>query len=75
MQVEHVEDENRFVVRLDDEEAELTYLRAGPKLIDIQHTYVPEDERGHGVAEALAAAVTPPAPHAHAQPSLVGSPA
>ena len=56
MQVEHVEDENRFVVRMDGEEAELTYLPAGPKLVDIQHAYVPEDERGHGVAEALAAA-------------------
>ena len=56
MEVEHVEDENRFVVRLDDEEAELTYLRAGSKVIDIQHTYVPEDARGHGVSEALATA-------------------
>ena len=56
MQVEHVEDENRFVVRLDDEEAELAYVWAGPKVIDIQHTYVPDDERGHGVAEALATA-------------------
>jgi uncharacterized protein len=56
MQVEHLEDENRFVVRMDDEEAELTYLRAGPKVIDIQHTYVPEGARGHGVAEALATA-------------------
>jgi len=56
MQVEHVEDENRFMVRLDDEEAELAYVWAGPNVIDIQHTYVPEDERGHGVAEALATA-------------------
>ena len=56
MQVEHLEDENRFVVRMDDEEAELAYLRAGPKVIDIQHTYVPEGGRGHGVAEALAMA-------------------
>ena len=56
MKVEHLERENRFVVRMDGEEAELTYLRAGPKLIDIQHTYVPEDERGHGVAEELATA-------------------
>ena len=34
MQIEHLEDENRFVVRMDDEEAELAYLRAGPKVID-----------------------------------------
>ena len=56
MQVEHEEKHHRFVVRIDGEEAELTYLRVGPKLIDIQHTYVPEGERGHGVAEALATA-------------------
>lgn len=56
MRVEHEEDRSRFVARMDDEEAELTYLRAGPKVIDLQHTYVPEGGRGHGVAEALAMA-------------------
>ena len=56
MQVVHEEDHDRFVVHLDDEEAALTYLRAGPKVMEIQHTYVPEGERGHGVAEALATA-------------------
>jgi uncharacterized protein len=54
MQVEHLERENRFVVRTDDEDAELTYQQVGPRLIDVQHTYVPKSARGHGVAEALA---------------------
>ena len=57
MQVEHLESESRFVVRTDDDDAELTYLQVGPKLIDVQHTYVPKSARGHGVAEALAEAV------------------
>ena len=56
MKVEHDEKAGRFSVSVDGEEAELTYLRVGPKLIDVQHTYVPPDERGHGVAEALAKA-------------------
>lgn len=56
MQVEHLEREHRFVVRTDDEDAELTYQQVGPKLIDVQHTYVPTSARGHGVAEALAEA-------------------
>jgi predicted GNAT family acetyltransferase len=64
MQVEHQESRNRFVVRVeggdgDDaqhEEAELAYRRVGPTIIDLQHTYVPESARGHGVAEALARA-------------------
>jgi predicted GNAT family acetyltransferase len=56
MQIEHEEKENRFVVHLDDEDAELTYLRVGSKLMDIQHTYVPESARGQGIAEELAEA-------------------
>jgi predicted GNAT family acetyltransferase len=56
MKVEHDERESRFFVHFDDEDAELAYSRAGPRLIDLQHTYVPESARGHGVAEALAEA-------------------
>ena len=56
MKVEHDEREGRFFVRFGDEDAELTYSRVGPRLIDIQHTYVPESARGHRVAEALAEA-------------------
>lgn len=59
MNVEHIEADasgGRFVVRLGDEDAELVYARVGPKLIDLQHTYVPERARGHHVAEELAKA-------------------
>jgi len=56
MKVEHDEKGSRFFVRFEDDEADLTYTRVGPKLIDLQHTYVPESARGHGVAEALAEA-------------------
>ena len=60
MKVEHDESGSRFVVRVEGEgegdEATLAYSRIGPKLIDLQHTYVPESARGHGVAEALALA-------------------
>jgi predicted GNAT family acetyltransferase len=56
MNVEHDEKGSRFVVRLEGEDADLVYSRINSKLIDLQHTYVPESGRGHGVAEALAVA-------------------
>ncbi len=56
MKVEHDEKESRFFVRVDGDEAELAYTRVGPRLIDLQHTYVPASARGHGLAEALAEA-------------------
>jgi len=56
MNVEHQERENRFIVRFGDDEAELAYSRPGPRLIDLEHTYVPQSARGQGVAEALATA-------------------
>jgi uncharacterized protein len=56
MKVEHDEAGSRFVVHVDDAEAELAYTIVGPKLIDLQHTYVPASARGKGVAEALAEA-------------------
>ena len=56
MKVEHDERGNRFFVHFDDEDAELAYSRVGPRVIDLQHTYVPGSARGHGVADALAEA-------------------
>jgi predicted GNAT family acetyltransferase len=56
MIVEHQEQENRFIVRVGDDQAELAYSRPAPRLIDIQHTFVPSAARGQGVAEALAKA-------------------
>jgi uncharacterized protein len=48
MTVEHVETdgEGRFFVRMEGDEADLTYTRIGPH----------QSARGHGVAEALAEA-------------------
>jgi predicted GNAT family acetyltransferase len=56
MKVEHDEKGSRFFVRVDGDEADLAYTRVGPKLIDLQHTYVPASARGHGLADALAEA-------------------
>ncbi|HUQ82285.1 MAG TPA: GNAT family N-acetyltransferase [Gemmatimonadaceae bacterium] len=56
MPVEHQEEQTRFVIDVEGEEAELAYVLPGPRIMDIQHTYVPEGARGHGLAEELAQA-------------------
>ena len=56
MNVEHDARNNRFVVRLEDDDAELTYSMVSPRLIELVHTFVPESARGHHVADALAQA-------------------
>jgi predicted GNAT family acetyltransferase len=56
MTIEHDEKERRFFVRFDGGDAELVYTEPGPRLMDIQHTFVPERARGHHVADALAEA-------------------
>jgi predicted GNAT family acetyltransferase len=56
MTPEHDTAHHRFVVHLDDGDAELTYSPAGEKLIDVQHTFVPPSGRGEGVADSLAQA-------------------
>ena len=45
----------RYVLRLDGVEAEMTYSRAGERLVIIDHTEVPEALRGRGVGQALVA--------------------
>jgi predicted GNAT family acetyltransferase len=46
----------RYVARIEgiDAEAELTYSRAGPKLIIADHTAVPDAFRGKGIGRLLA---------------------
>jgi predicted GNAT family acetyltransferase len=56
MKVEHDEERGRFSVRVGDDEAELMYTLPGPGIMDIQHTFVPESGRGHGIADLLAEA-------------------
>ena len=43
----------RWVLDVDGHEAEMTYSRASPTLIIIDHTYVPDELRGRGVGQAL----------------------
>lgn len=42
----------RYVAKKDGHEAEMTYSRAGPSRIIIDHTGVPDALRGQGVGEA-----------------------
>jgi predicted GNAT family acetyltransferase len=51
--VEHEAAKDRFVARLDAGEAELTYLERNGRVLDLVHTFVPEEARGQGVAEDL----------------------
>jgi predicted GNAT family acetyltransferase len=47
----------RYVVRFaDGAEAEMTYRRRGPGLLDIEHTFVPPEHREAGLALRLVAA-------------------
>ena len=56
MTLEHDEKDRRFFMRFEDGDAELVYTEPAPKLMDIQHTFVPESARGHHVADTLAEA-------------------
>lgn len=44
----------RYVASLDGIKAEMTYSRASPRLVIIDHTGVPDALRGKGVGQALA---------------------
>lgn len=44
----------RYLARLDGAEAEMTFSRASPQLVIIDHTGVPDRLRGKGVGQALA---------------------
>jgi uncharacterized protein len=43
----------RYLVRLDGAEAEMTYSRAGERIIIVDHTSVPDALRGRRVGQAL----------------------
>ncbi|NNU17698.1 N-acetyltransferase [Parvularcula sp. ZS-1/3] len=55
MDIQHQEDDSkgRYWVVVDGHEAEMTYSRAGEKMIIIDHTSVPDGLRGKGVGVAL----------------------
>lgn len=44
----------RYAAEVEGHEAEMTYSRASPKLVIIDHTAVPDALRGKGVGQALA---------------------
>ena len=51
--LEETDSKGRYVYRADGAEAEMTFSKAGEKLIIIDHTGVPEAFRGQGVGAAL----------------------
>lgn len=54
LNIRHDQTAQRFFATFEDGDAELVYTEPAPNVMDIQHTYVPESGRGHGVADALA---------------------
>ena len=55
IQLEETARKGRYVYRLGDDEAEMTFSKAGDRLIIIDHTEVPDAFRGQGVGPALVA--------------------
>ncbi|QCR24955.1 GNAT family N-acetyltransferase [Pontibacter sp. SGAir0037] len=53
MNVIHDDDDLRFYAKLGDEEAELTYTYPEDGVLDFDHTFIPEDYRGQGLANKL----------------------
>ena len=55
MDIQHHEDDSKgyYWVKVDGHRAEMTYSRAGEKLIIIDHTGVPDALRGMGIGEKL----------------------
>ena len=51
--IEHDAASHRFVHRLDGGDAFLAYTEHPDGTLDLQHTVVPEAERGRGVGESL----------------------
>ncbi len=56
MAVEHDEAHQRFMIHLPTGDARLDYERPDARTINLRHTEVPENERGHGAAADLAQA-------------------
>lgn len=50
---EETDSKGRYVIRLDGAEAEMTYSRAGEKMIIIDHTGVPDSLQGRGLGVKL----------------------
>ena len=57
MDIRHEENgaKGRYYTAVEGHEAEMTYSRASPQLVIVDHTGVPDALRGKGVGQALAA--------------------
>ncbi|WP_347156774.1 GNAT family N-acetyltransferase [Pontibacter chitinilyticus] len=53
MNIIHDEEDLRFYAELGAEQAELTYTYPEDDVLDLDHTFVPEDYRGQGLADKL----------------------
>jgi len=56
MTIKHDTANQQFTAGTSDNQAELAYSSPSPGVIDFTHTFVPEDQRGQGVADQLAEA-------------------
>ena len=56
MQIHHDTANQEFTAGSGDGQAELAYSLPDAGTIDFSHTFVPEDERGQGIADELARA-------------------
>ncbi|MDO6391279.1 GNAT family N-acetyltransferase [Pontibacter sp. BT731] len=53
MEIIHDEEDTRFYIILEGGEAELTYSITDQGHMDFDHTFVPEQHRGQGIADRL----------------------
>ncbi|EJF08238.1 GNAT family N-acetyltransferase [Pontibacter sp. BAB1700] len=53
MKIIHDEEDTRFYIELEGGEAELTYSITDQGHMDFDHTFVPENHRGQGIADKL----------------------
>jgi predicted GNAT family acetyltransferase len=53
MSVTHEPDRRRFVLPVSGGDASVEYALVGPRTLDLRHTFVPEVDRGRGVAASL----------------------
>ena len=54
MNIHHDLANQEFTAGSPEQPAELAYAQPAPGVIDFTHTFVPEDQRGQGIADELA---------------------
>jgi predicted GNAT family acetyltransferase len=54
MTIQHSTANQQFTAGAAADQAELAYSLPAPGVIDFTHTFVPEDQRGQGIADKLA---------------------